>query len=501
MAGVTAIPGASDAPAFDDITSQTHELRLAGTAFADRLNWLVGGFYSKEDILEEASLTLGDDFDFLVGSLFGGLLGPAPIESIFANIQGQPGGVDPSGSFSSNRFRQDSTSWSIFGQSTLAVTDNLDFTVGLRWVDEQKDGTYENFGGSSDACFQVLSNAQTGVFTGDPMTDAGVAPFASTAIFLTCFPFSTVPNLPGSGAGGVLPTPVTFSDDPGEPGRFTDDFKDDELVYTVKAGYSFSDAVNSYVSYTHGFKAGGFNLDSTAATLGADPRFQSEEIDVIEVGVKTELFDGRARANLAVFHQEADNFQVLEFTGIQFQTFNVPSAISSGAELEVQAQVTNQLSITSALTYTNARYPNDCDDGTTTPQQQALVTGLCGLALTNAPDFTGIWGATWEDNFQGFGQEMTYFLNGNVRFSTERRTGTRPGPVTPLLEIQDENTKLNFRVGFGRADGLWTIEGWINNATDEQTRSITFNVPLRTGTEGAFIEEPRTYGVTLRSRF
>ena len=493
VGGVTGIPGVSDAPAFDDIQSQTHEARLQGVAFGGRLDWLVGGFYSNEDIVEEVALTLGDDFDFSLGALFGGALGPAPIQLIT--------GINPSGSFASNRFEQRSQSWSIFTHNTFAITDRFDFTVGLRYVDEQKDGTFESLGGSSDACLAILG------VVGDPTNPFQGA--ASAAAGAACFPFSTVANLPGSGTAGILPTPATFSDDPNEPGVFVEDFEDDELVYTFKAAYQLAPNVNLYGGFTHGFKAGGFNLDSTAAALGADPRFDSEEVDSWEAGLKTDFFNNRVRTNLALFHSEFSNFQVLEFTGVQFTTFNVPDAISTGVELEAQAQVTDQLSLTTGLTYTNARYPNDC----ATTDDIVNAQNLCGNDLTNAPDFVGIWGATWEDQFSAFGQDLNYFGNVNVRYSSERRTSTQAnfilgGETTDIplpFDFQDSFTKVNLRIGLGSEDGLWQIEGFVNNLTDEITRQVTFNLPLRGGgtavTRGAFIEAPRTYGVVLRSKF
>ena len=175
---------------------------------------------------------------------------------------------------------------------------------------------------------------------------------------------------------------------------FVEDFEDDELVYTIKGAYKFSDDITGYASFTHGFKAGGFNLDSSAAIGSQDPRFDSETIDAWEFGVKADLFDGRVRANAALFHQSVDDFQVLEFTGVQFQTFNVARALSTGVELEVWAQLTDQLSLTSNTSYTDARYPNDCTD----PDETFInATSLCGFELTNAPNFVGIWSATWED--------------------------------------------------------------------------------------------------------
>lgn len=50
------------------------------------------------------------------------------------------------------------------------------------------------------------------------------------------------------------------------------------------------------------------------------------------------------------------------------------------------------------------------------------------------------------------------------------------------------------------------MELWGNNIFDEQTRNVTANTPLRgldpfgTASRIAFIEAPRTYGVTFRTR-
>ena len=489
-AEIAALPGVSN------IQTQTHEARLQGVTFDDRLDWLVGAYYSDEDILANGSLTLGTDLEFLTGALFGGTAGPLGPAGT-APLQFLSGGVDPAGSFAFNEFRQAGSSWSIFTHNTLSVTDKFDVTVGLRYVDETKDGSFDQLAGQSDACAAI----STGVLTG-----AVPGPFVGAGLGIGCFAFSTVANLPTS---AFLPTVQTFSDDPDEAGVFVEDFNDDELVYTIKGSYRFTDNLNAYASFTHGFKSGGFNLDASAATGGADPRFDSEEIDAIEFGLKGDFFDGRVRANAALFHQLIDDFQVLEFTGIQFQTFNVDEAISTGVELEVQAQLLDQLSVTSAITWTDARFPNDCAEPD--PDTGALplpnASSLCGVDLTNAPDFVGIWGATWDDDFRAFNQDLNYFGNVNVRYESARRTSTQAfvvGTDTPLpFDVQEANTKVNLRAGFGSADGLWQIEGFVTNLTDEQTRSITFNIPLRQNenSRGAFIDAPRTYGVTLRTRF
>ncbi len=83
------------------------------------------------------------------------------------------------------------------------------------------------------------------------------------------------------------------------------------------------------------------------------------------------------------------------------------------------------------------------------------------------------------------------------------------------FDIQESNTKINLRAGIGSQDGIWRIEVFGNNITDRTTRNVTFNVPLRGGAfipgplgangagiaRGAFLQEPRTYGVTVKTKF
>ncbi len=57
-------------------------------------------------------------------------------------------------------------------------------------------------------------------------------------------------------------------------------------------------------------------------------------MDAYEVGLKAKFLDNAVTLNVAGFHEEFTNFQVLEFTGAQFTTFNVPLAKSTGVELK-----------------------------------------------------------------------------------------------------------------------------------------------------------------------
>jgi len=468
-----------------DITTETHELRFQGDAMDDRLSWLVGGYYSKEDIAQNTLFGLGEDFSSFADALLiagtGGAYPNAAILGLGGALPVASGGGNPALARTTNRYTQDSTSWSLFTHNIFDVTDKLSLTVGLRYSDESKDGSFSQPSASYDSCVNQLGNFDlaTGSFPPAP------AALTGNLVVLGCFPFLAPADLPLSAA---LPLPRSFDDT----------FEDDELIYTGKIGYEFTPDISTYASFTHGYKSGGFNLDSTAAIGGAEPSFASEEVDAFEVGMKSKLFDNMMTLNIAAFYQEFTNFQVLEFTGAQFTTFNVPLAETQGIEIETLLRPTDGLTINGGLTLLDASYPDDCA-GTDT---RINVTALCGNTLTNAPKTVGIIGATYDGSLGG---DYTFFLNGSLRYESDRRTSTQAvvlstGAPNPF-DIQEANTKINLRAGIGNDLHGWGLEAWATNLTNEITRGVTFNTTLRSGSRSVFVQDPRFYGVTARKTF
>lgn len=490
-------------PSFDAIETTTHELRLQGSAFNDRLDWMVGAYYSDEDIEEVTSLGIGADFSSVVSEAnFGSpaVLGLVSAAGAFLASGGNPAAFSPissDGAFATNRFTQEAESASIFTHLIYSATDRLDLTLGLRYVDDTKRGQFEQLAASNDACLASLGFA--GALGADPAgTAAALAPFGPTVqglltnpavagggAFINCFPFAA----PALG--------ISFL-----PAEFDEDFDDDELIYTLQAGYKASDDVLIYGGLTHGYKAGGFNLDSTAAASGSTPSFASEIIDSFELGVKSTLFGGRTRANLSIFYSELEDFQVLEFTGTQFVTFNVDDVTSQGVELEVLHNFSDTLSGDFAYTYTDAAYGSNCDRN----GEIVDAFGLCGEDLTNAPENVIVAGLTYEGQLGGTGWQL--LANIGLRYESDRRTSTRPvetsgNVITGLVpfDIQDSNTKVNARIGFTHPNDRLSFEFWGVNLGDEITRGITFNTPLQDASRSAFLADPRTYGITARYKF
>ena len=471
-----------------EIDNWTAELRLQGEAVEGKLNYMIGGFYSNEQIDQSVSFALGSDFDRNFGAFLGAAAGPLPLQTFT--------GVNPTGTRNTNRFQQDAKSYAVFTHNSFEITDGLELTLGARYSWEDKSGGFTQTSVNNQVCPASLAALPTigGI-------NAALVP---AFIGIGCFGFTAPVNLPQAAA---LPLPRTFQSS----------FKDEELIYTVKLGYEISPFVSSYASFTHGYKAGGINLDTTAAVGGADPTFLSEEVDAYEIGVKAQTPDRSVTVNVAAFLEQFSNFQVLEFTGTAFATFNVPKANTRGLEIEALVRPADGLTINLATTILEASYPADCAGTQVAPQ----VVSLCGNDLTNAPRIIALAGAMWE---KPISDDVEFFLSGQVRVEDDQRTSTQAivppsaAQITalgvdaavaaqPLIvaDIQDGKAFVNMRAGLRFAGGKYALEGWVNNLTDEVVRGVTFNTTLRstgaTNSRSAFTLPPRQYGVTLRAKF
>jgi len=506
----TARPDAPDF--FDEIITYTLEARLQGTAFNDRLDWLAGAYYANEEITELFPFTNGADHATLVAAgAFGDptFLGVA---SSVGNLLAGDGTFTPisnTGAFADNLFSQEGDSFSFFTHNIFNITESLNVTVGLRYVNDSKSGSFEQLDVFNPACDALLgAGGRLGGATGPADAAAALAeleavigpagaaglttPFGpglpsglGFATALSCLPFNA-PAVPAGLGGGLLPE------------LFNADFDDDELIYTLQGGWKPSPNHLVYASFTHGYKAGGINLDSSSAIGGADPSFNSEEADAYEIGLKSTLFDGALRANIALYYTDLDDFQAVEFTGTQFQTFNVADVSSKGVEVELVGQLTDAISANASVYYTDAQFGDNCD----VDAPNSAVSAFCGFRLGNAPEWVSVFGATYDGEIGSSG--WSTLANVNFRYESDRRTGLG-FPV--FLGTQDANLKINARIGFTTPSGKYSLEFWGQNLTDEITRSISFNTGLigipAMGTQAvsAFIEEPRTYGATVRAKF
>ena len=383
------MPAGGGLPTGDSIKTFTQELRLQGTAFDDKLDWLIGGFYGKEKIVAQAHSSLGTDFQRAVSA--GNFANAAGVNPLFALTALGNGGVpvNAAGANANNRFDQNGTTFSVFTHNVFNVTDKLSITLGARYVDEKKTASFDQLSANNPACQASVTGALTGAIP---------AALRAGTVGLNCF-FIVAPvtlTAPAALGGGLASRLLSL------PREWADTFKDDELTYTSQISYKPNDDLMLYAGFSHGFKSGGFNLDPTAANLipqlstpaapvYSDPRFASEKVDAYEIGMKATL--GRMKLNVAAFQMDMSDFQVLEFTGVQFTTFNVAATRSRGVEVEVFGKLHDYISANASATFVNAKYSDNCTDGVAA-QNLASVSLLCAQYLTNAP---GVRWRVWHD--------------------------------------------------------------------------------------------------------
>jgi iron complex outermembrane receptor protein len=122
--------------------------------------------------------------------------------------------------------------------------------------------------------------------------------------------------------------------------------------------------------------------------------------------------------------------------------------------------------------------------------------------LSFAPEISASVSATFE---QPIGGNYLFRSNIGAKYTSEYNTGSNLDP----RKIQEALTLVNARLGFGTADGSWTVELWAQNLTDEEYFQVAFDAtlqgsstgPTATSTIDAFLGAPRTFGATARFKF
>lgn len=409
----------------------TQELRLAGSN--GRLDWLVGAYYSDERVLNDSAYRMGADYPLIYGGA--ATFKPATLAAFTAGDGARGIG------------KQDGRDMSVFTHNIFHVTDKLSVTAGLRYTNNRKEINFygENF---NPACGVAIAGADA----------AGVTRFCA-AFWDTRF------NVAGD----------------------SDERTETATTGTLNIGYKFSEQLNSYLSYSRGYKSGGYNFDRAGFTTPATPNardlaFQEETVDAYELGLKGEFFDRSLRVNFAAFHQTFSGFQLIEYTGINFIVRSLDEAITKGAELEITWKPMAGVTLTNGLTYTDAYYPVSAGNST-----------YSGKEMEQSPDWVNVSSATWEFPI---GSSLTGVAYIDARYASEFFSGG----FDPN-RIQKAFTTANARFSLRSANGDWAVDLWGRNIFDQDYYRRVIPATFQAGSYSAFLGDPRTYGITLRRNF
>ena len=295
-------------------------------------------------------------------------------------------------------------SYAIYGDFTWSVTDRLDLFAGARYTVDDKEfevnTAYQNF-------LLPAFNPPVGV-------PAGLAFFT-----------------PGADKGEE-----TYNS------------------FTARAGanFHFNEDVMAYVTWSEGFKPGGFNSFLVGAAEVIP--FDEEEISNVEIGLKGTWLDGRLRANLAYYDFEYDNLQELELSEAPIPLYETRTSDldGDGFEIEVSWLATDNLLLAANWSHTETEYTDyglltgqDADDDKT------------GQPSTDVP----------EDKYNVFveytlplGEAGALRTNLSYNWTDERTARDSDEQI-------DEYEVVNLRVSYDSGSS-WELAAWAKNLHDEE---------------------------------
>ena len=265
----------------------------------------------------------------------------------------------------------------------------------------------------------------------------------------------------------------------------TDSEKWDEPTYRLMVSNQFNDDLFGYASFSHGFKSGGYS-DQAGSALALPltaTRYEPEEADSFEVGLKVDFLDGRARLNTAVFFVEYTDMQRAAIVtntatgGQETVIFNAGKVSASGIEFEGSFLFNDNWSGRLNLGYLDAEYDEfllDLDvDGTCTPGTP-LCQDLSGRPVTRAPELQFGADLTYDTQIGSAGslraQVSVYYQDKNTFYyaAPSFEVDQSPEFMSQWDTEIEEYTVFDAFVTYTHSSGKWYASLYGKNLSDER---------------------------------
>ncbi|WP_220812363.1 TonB-dependent receptor [Pseudomonas paralcaligenes] len=424
----------------------SQELRLADSP-NEHFDYVAGLYYLRQSLSRELGVRFGDD----AAAFF---LGDRPE---LAMLGVTPGMIPPSlldGARQTFDGEQRTDSRAVFGQLTWHATDRLDITPGLRYTRERKQGWLSR---------QVSGLAPLGP---DPVSQiAG-------------------PLLRDTTLGGAY--------------YRRDAIEESNLSGQLAASYRFADDLLGYASWSRGYKAGGINLEVIGPNV--QPTFDAERVTSVEVGLKSSFWNDRATLDLALYQADVDDYQALtnrapanEYAPpIRDNLINVGKVRLRGIELDGLLRASERVDLRLGVAWSDARY-RDFPNAPCSPSVAQWSCDLKGERLFNAPEWSATAGVDYRHPLEQ-GLELFGALDYSFRSGYYGTLEGGEGSYQPSYAL------TNLRLGLRRADRRWEAELWARNLFDEDYITAVY-AQLGAGDYGVLTGDPRSLGVTLRTRW
>ncbi len=180
----------------------------------------------------------------------------------------------------------------------------------------------------------------------------------------------------------------------------------------VTLDYQWTPELLTYATWAVGETAGGWNPASASLAIAQTP-VDPEKVTSYELGLKSTLWDGRLRNNLALFYNDYEDYQAsINNPVVNGQLItgaviaNAGQAHTYGAEWESTLKASRNLEFNLNLAYLRTRFDEFLNP------TGAASTDFTGYELPYAPRWSGSIGSTYSVSLQNGGDVR---LNANYR--------------------------------------------------------------------------------------
>ncbi len=277
-------------------------------------------------------------------------------------------------------------------------------------------------------------------------------------------------------------------------------------TWTVGLDWQVDPDTLVYAVTRRGFGAGGFNgtvIEPSRLT------FKPETVTDIELGLKRDwnLEFAQLRTNVALYRNKYSNIQrsqtIFENNRFSAITVNAAKATLFGEELEAQLAFDGGVTLRLAGAHLKATY--DSFPYSFRNAAGVLVpVDLKGNTVAQAPKWTINAGADYRHDFEGYGTfnaSTDYTYTSSINYSDFNSNDNTLSNNLDKSSIQKGYGIWSARIGLDKIrGGNVSVDAWVRNLTKKLYfigLANTGPFGISSGLPGA----PRTFGVTVRSKF
>ncbi len=292
--------------------------------------------------------------------------------------------------------------------------------------------------------------------------------------------------------------------------------KEPGVAWDITFSYLPTDDVTFYAKYARGWKGPHINglVLSPASVAGGDSLttpVDPEQVDSMEVGLKSLWWDARARLNFAFFYYDYNDIQVFRLRntagGVPVnQLINADDADIIGVEFDIDLRpfeglgppILDGFNLFLSFAWLESSYTDfvnviKSSPGGVPPVTVTTTIDFSGAQLVNSPEFSFIGYAQWvlPTDYGTFVPRFDWSFKDDVFFS----------PENSELVGQSALWIMNLRLSYQMPGENIEISGWVENLTDQTYTVDVFNLSRFRGSILYAIGDPRTYGVTMKVSF